>query len=176
MVLSAVTLTACHAGQVKSTQLVYGRDWKYPEPTAIEADPPPATSTPGELDSQELTVAVETATPPATPTPAAQTYSPPPLGFTESLGEEQLRQVLREAGWPEELHEQAMRVAWCESRWHPDSVNGQSGVTGLFQLWEGWYRYSGLNRDDWADPIVNARAAYGAFLYSGGWNQWQCQP
>ena len=68
----------------------------------------------------------------------------------------------------------AMNVAWCESRYHPNSVNSSSGASGLFQFlpstWGGtpYATYSPF------DPKYNALAA--AWLYSHyGPGRWVCQ-
>jgi hypothetical protein len=68
----------------------------------------------------------------------------------------------------------ALRVAWCESRYHPNSVNSDSGATGLFQFmastWSGtpWANQSRL------DPVANANAA--AWLYNRyGPGRWSCK-
>jgi hypothetical protein len=68
----------------------------------------------------------------------------------------------------------AMRVAWCESRYHPNSVNSDSGASGLFQFmpstWSGtpWANQSPF------DPVANANAA--AWLYNRyGPGRWSCK-
>jgi hypothetical protein len=68
----------------------------------------------------------------------------------------------------------AMRVAWCESRYHPNSVNSSSGASGLFQFlpstWGGtpWASQSPF------DPVANAQAA--AWLYNRyGPGRWSCK-
>ena len=68
----------------------------------------------------------------------------------------------------------AMRIAWCESRYHPNSVNTDSGASGLFQFllstWSGtpWASQSPF------DPVANAQAA--AWLYNHyGPGRWACK-
>jgi regulator of protease activity HflC (stomatin/prohibitin superfamily) len=68
----------------------------------------------------------------------------------------------------------AINVAYCESRYHPNSVNSDSGASGLFQFmpstWSGtpWASQSPF------DPVANAQAA--AWLYSHyGPGRWTCQ-
>jgi hypothetical protein len=68
----------------------------------------------------------------------------------------------------------AMRIAWCESRYHPNSVNSDSQASGLFQFlpstWGGtpWAKQSPF------DPVANAQAA--AWLYSHyGPGRWECK-
>jgi len=67
----------------------------------------------------------------------------------------------------------AMRIAWCESRYHPNSVNSSSQASGLFQFlpstWSGtpWANQSPF------DPVANANAA--AWLYNRyGPGRWEC--
>jgi Transglycosylase SLT domain len=68
----------------------------------------------------------------------------------------------------------AINVAYCESRYHPNSVNSDSGASGLFQFlpstWSGtpWASQSPF------DPVANANAA--AWLYNRyGPGRWACQ-
>ena len=68
----------------------------------------------------------------------------------------------------------AINVAYCESRYHPNSVNTSSGASGLFQFlpstWSGtpWAAQSPF------DPVANANAA--AWLYNRyGPGRWVCQ-
>ena len=68
----------------------------------------------------------------------------------------------------------AINVAYCESRYHPNSVNSDSGASGLFQFmpstWSGtpWASQSPF------DPVANSQAA--AWLYSHyGPGRWTCQ-
>ena len=68
----------------------------------------------------------------------------------------------------------AINVAYCESRYHPNSVNSDSGASGLFQFmpstWSGtpWASQSPF------DPVANANAA--AWLYNRyGPGRWVCQ-
>lgn len=66
---------------------------------------------------------------------------------------------------------QALRVAWCESRYRTWASNGQ--YLGLFQM--GSYARSryGHGPGSWAQ----ARAAYRYFSDSGrDWSPWQCRP
>jgi transglycosylase-like protein with SLT domain len=68
----------------------------------------------------------------------------------------------------------AMRVAYCESRYHPNSVNSQSGATGLFQFMASTWSGTPWAKDSRFDPVANADAA--AWLYSHyGPQRWTCQ-
>jgi hypothetical protein len=68
----------------------------------------------------------------------------------------------------------AMNVAWCESRYHPNSVNTDSGASGLFQfLPSTWGGTPYANKSPF-DPRANSFAA--AWLYSHyGPGRWVCQ-
>ena len=68
----------------------------------------------------------------------------------------------------------AMRIAYCESRYHPNSVNSDSGASGLFQfLPSTWGGTPWANQSPF-DPVANAQAA--AWLYSHyGPGRWACK-
>ena len=135
----------------------------------MDGDPPATTPTlpPGGGSVAEAQSA-DTPTPARVPTGTA-------VPAAEPVGA--INDWLAAGGWPEYLWPEARRVIACESGGRPGAVNPTgNGSYGLFQLWLGWFRYSGQSADDWADPVVNARAAYGAYQYSGGWQQWTCRP
>jgi hypothetical protein len=68
----------------------------------------------------------------------------------------------------------ALRVAWCESRYHPNSVNSSSGAAGLFQFMPGTWAGSPWHAQSPFDPVANAQAA--AWLYhTYGPQRWTCQ-
>jgi len=70
--------------------------------------------------------------------------------------------------------EWAERVAWCESRYHPNSVNSSSGAAGLFQFLPSTWAFTPWAGYSPFDPVINSRAA--AWLYNrSGPNQWVCQ-
>ena len=88
---------------------------------------------------------------------------------------------LTAAGWPEELHDQAVVVVKCESTYNPIAKNGS--FKGLFGLDENWFKYFGVDPELWADPEVNARVAYQVYQYDlernqAPWTQWDpaCRP
>jgi soluble lytic murein transglycosylase-like protein len=81
--------------------------------------------------------------------------------------------VLSLAKWPEEQWAMAREIAWCESRWRPDAIGDHGNSLGLFQLWTGWFHYTGTLIDDWADPVVNAAVAL-AVWRTRGWEEWTC--
>ena len=68
----------------------------------------------------------------------------------------------------------AINVAYCESRYHPNSVNTDSGATGLFQFMAGTWSGTPWASKSRLDPVANAQAA--AWLYSHyGPGRWTCQ-
>jgi len=68
----------------------------------------------------------------------------------------------------------AMNVAWCESRYHPNSVNSDSGASGLFQFMPGTWAGTPWASQSPFDPVANAQAA--AWLYSHyGPGRWSCK-
>jgi Transglycosylase SLT domain len=68
----------------------------------------------------------------------------------------------------------AMNVAWCESRYHPNSVNSDSGASGLFQFLPSTWAFTPYAKYSPFDPKYNALAA--AWLYArDGPSQWVCQ-
>lgn len=68
----------------------------------------------------------------------------------------------------------AMNVAYCESRYHPNSVNSDSGASGLFQFMPSTWGGTPWANQSPFDPVANAQAA--AWLYSHyGPGRWTCQ-
>lgn len=68
----------------------------------------------------------------------------------------------------------AINVAYCESRYHPNSVNSESGASGLFQFMPSTWGGSPWANQSPFDPVANAQAA--AWLYNKyGPGRWTCQ-
>jgi hypothetical protein len=68
----------------------------------------------------------------------------------------------------------ALRIAYCESRYHPNSVNSDSGASGLFQFMPGTWAGTPWASQSPFDPVANAQAA--AWLYSHyGPGRWSCK-
>ena len=68
----------------------------------------------------------------------------------------------------------AMNVAWCESRYHPNSVNSDSGASGLFQFLPSTWSGTPYASQSPFDPRTNSFAA--AWLYARyGPGRWVCQ-
>jgi hypothetical protein len=68
----------------------------------------------------------------------------------------------------------AMNVAWCESRYHPNSVNSDSGASGLFQFLPSTWAFTPYASHSPFDPKYNALAAAWLYKRDGG-SQWVCQ-
>jgi transglycosylase-like protein with SLT domain len=68
----------------------------------------------------------------------------------------------------------ALNVAYCESRYHPNSVNTASGASGLFQFLPSTWAFTPWHAQSPFDPVANSDAA--AWLYArDGPSQWVCQ-
>lgn len=74
---------------------------------------------------------------------------------------------------------QAVRVAWCESRFDPDSVNLRTGGVGLFQhlpkYWDERAEAAGFADADPTDPEASVAAAAWAVYHGGGWDVFACR-
>jgi Transglycosylase SLT domain len=73
----------------------------------------------------------------------------------------------------------AVRVAWCESRFDPSSVDLRTGAVGLFQHLPGdWGERAsgaGFAGADPMDPEASTAAAAWALYHDGGWEIFACQ-
>ena len=68
----------------------------------------------------------------------------------------------------------ALRIAYCESRYHPNSVNTSSGASGLFQFLPSTWGGTPWGGQSPFDQVANAQAA--AWLYSHyGPGRWSCK-
>jgi hypothetical protein len=78
--------------------------------------------------------------------------------------------------------EEAVQVAWCESRFLPTARNGHSSAGGVFQyLWGTWEWesfYWGFPRDpnNRFDPVLAIDLTYRVVERDRGWRQWACKP
>ena len=71
--------------------------------------------------------------------------------------------------------EEAKAVAWCESKWDPNAVNGQ--YRGLFQLGRYYDSTIAFYGGDPYDPDTNAQAARDGYVsHDHTWAQWSCKP
>ena len=88
--------------------------------------------------------------------------------------------VLVEAHFRLEWVDEALAVAWCESRYVPTAYNQSSGASGIFQhlarYWPDRAAKAGWTGADIFDPEANVAVA--AWLSNGGsdWSHWVCAP
>jgi hypothetical protein len=137
--------------------------------TAPPTTQPAATAAP--TTAPATTDAPATTAPPATaaPTTEESTTVPP---APPAPGE--IEQIIRDV-WPDELEEQALRIAWRESNYNPYAQN--FCCSGLFQIYydvhASWLADLGVSSAaDLYDPRTNAEAAYALYQRSGGWSPW----
>ncbi|MEX1134839.1 MAG: transglycosylase SLT domain-containing protein [Acidimicrobiia bacterium] len=73
----------------------------------------------------------------------------------------------------------AVRVAWCESRFDPNSTNLRTGAVGLFQhlpqYWAERADAAGFPEADPTDPVASTAAAAWAVYDGGGWDTFACR-
>ena len=73
----------------------------------------------------------------------------------------------------------AVRVAWCESRFDPNSTNLRTGAVGLFQhlpqYWEERASEAGFPGANATDPVASTAAAAWAVYDGGGWDTFACR-
>ena len=79
--------------------------------------------------------------------------------------------------WPDDLEDQALRIAWRESNYRPDVTSSSGCCVGVFQLnWDshqGWMAALGItSRSQLFDARTNIEAAYALYQRSGGWGPW----
>jgi hypothetical protein len=74
---------------------------------------------------------------------------------------------------------QAVRVAWCESRFDPSSVDLRTGGVGLFQhlprYWDERAADAGFKGFVATDAEASTAAAAWAVYNGGGWDIFACQ-
>jgi hypothetical protein len=94
------------------------------------------------------------------------------------LSQVQVRAIVAEYFAAEDVN-RAVRVAWCESRFDPDSVNLRTGAVGLFQhlprYWAERAENAGFPGADPTDPEASTAAAAWAVYHGGGWDTFACR-
>jgi hypothetical protein len=129
--------------------------------------------------STEIETAVAEETAPEVPTsdPAEET-SPGTITTAGWLSQVQVRALVAEYFESEDVN-QAVRVAWCESRFDPTSTNLRTGAVGLFQhlprYWEERAESAGFPNADPTDPVASTAAAAWAVYNGGGWDVFACR-
>jgi hypothetical protein len=97
---------------------------------------------------------------------ALSNHAPPPPYIAKIINDAFSPLGARAVQW-------AINVAYCESRYHPNSVNTDSGATGLFQFMAGTWSGTPWASKSRFDPVANAQAA--AWLYKTyGPGRWSC--
>jgi Transglycosylase SLT domain len=97
---------------------------------------------------------------------ALSNHPPPPAYIAKIINDAFSPLGARAVQW-------AINIAYCESRYHPNSVNSSSGATGLFQFMAGTWSGTPWASKSRLDPVANAQAA--AWLYARyGPGRWTC--
>ena len=94
------------------------------------------------------------------------------------LSEVQVRELATRFFTEEDVN-RAVRIAWCESRFNPESINLRTGAIGLFQhlprYWPDRAAAAGYENADPRDPIASTAAAAWAVYHGGGWDIFACR-
>jgi LysM repeat protein len=130
--------------------------------TTVPATTKPATTTPPTTTKPATTVP-QTTKPPAT--------TVPPSSYTR----DQVTQIIRNV-WPDDLENEAIRIATRESNLKPNVRN--YCCFGLFQIYfsvhKSWLDDIGItSAEQLYDPTVNAYAAFVLYNRAGGWDPWK---
>ena len=102
--------------------------------------------------------------------PSAGTVAAPTAGW---LSEVEVRALVSLYFEPEDVN-RAIRVAWCESRFDPNSVNLRTGGVGLFQHLPRYWDERAANAG-FSNAEASSAAAAWAVYYGGGWDVFGCQ-
>jgi hypothetical protein len=134
---------------------------------------------PGSNETQSLDVTDET-TPvgPDEITASGDQASPGTIATSGWLSQVQVRALVAKYFTTEDVN-QAVRVAWCESRFDPSSTNLRTGAVGLFQhlprYWEERADNAGFPNADPTDAEASTAAAAWAVYNGGGWDVFACR-
>jgi len=94
------------------------------------------------------------------------------------LSQVQVRALVSIYFAPEDVNK-AVRVAWCESRFDPNSTNLRTGAVGLFQhlpqYWVERAAEAGFSGAEPTDPVASTAAAAWAVYNGGGWDTFACR-
>ena len=107
--------------------------------------------------------------------PPAGTIASPTSGW---LSEVEVRALVSLYFEPEDVN-RAVRLAWCESRFDPNSVNLRTEGTGLFQhlpkYWDERATNAGFSGFEPTNAEASSAAAAWAVYHGGGWDVFGCQ-
>ena len=81
-------------------------------------------------------------------------------------------ELIRQYDWPVE---EALAVAWCESRHDPSAVSPDGQNLGLFQIHAPSHASKLRPDESLLDPVVNVRVAYEIWR-DQSWAPWACKP
>ncbi len=94
------------------------------------------------------------------------------------LSQVEVRALVSKYFTPRDVN-RAVRVAWCESRFDPNSVDLRSGAIGLFQhlpkYWQERSGSAGFPGADPTDPVASTAAAAWEVYHGAGWDIFVCQ-
>lgn len=143
-----------------ATPLFPGRDICLPKTAST-----PSTAAPAP--------AATTAAAPATTKPVPTTVAPTTVPRRVYSAAE-VEAIIREV-WPDELEDEAVRIARRESNLQPTARN--SCCYGLFQIYwsvhKGWLAQQGITAaEQLFDPEVASKAGLALYHRSGGWGPW----
>jgi hypothetical protein len=142
-------------------------------PAGAVTPAPPTTKAPSTTQppapTQPKPPTTQATTPPVTTAPGTTQPAPPPNTYTRA----QVTQIIRDV-WPDDLEEEAIRIATRESNLRPTVKN--YCCYGLFQIYYNahrtWLASIGItSAAQLFDPRVNATAAL-ALYNSNGWAPW----
>lgn len=150
-------------GQSDATDAVLDLD------TATAPDNPASETLPAQVDQGV------TDEPGSAGAETAGTIASPATGW---LSEVEVRALVSLYFQAEDVN-RAVRVAWCESRFDPNSLNLRTGATGLFQhlpkYWEERASNAGFPGYDPTNPEASTAAAAWAVYEGGGWEVFACR-
>lgn len=123
---------------------------------------------------EDLTAETEAAPPDSDPGPP-DTATAPEGGW---LSQAEVRALVGRHFAAEDVN-QAVRVAWCESRFDPEAVNLRTGAVGLFQhlprYWPERAAQAGYPGADPTDPEASTAAAAWEVYHGAGWDVFACR-
>jgi len=122
---------------------------------------------------------LEETTDPAGPSASEQSSTASMLSETSGwLSQVQVRALVSLYFAAEDVN-RAVRVAWCESRFDPNSTDLRTGAVGLFQhlpqYWDERAEAAGFPDADPTDPVASTAAAAWAVYDGGGWDIFACR-
>lgn len=143
------------------------------EPTSIDLDVPEGFADP---DPDTLTATIDAAA--SDEDSDASTAAGTIASASGWLSEVEVRAFASQYFRAEDVN-QAVRIAWCESRFDPNSVNFRTGGIGLFQhlpkYWDERAANAGFRGFEPTDPEASTAAAAWAVYNGGGWDVFACR-